>query len=259
MRGRRIACCSLVAALFAAAPVPAGGVEVRDADRPMVGDCLSLTDEDLEQIEVARVSTVPCTDSHLLEVTLVESFDQERASMSELRAMGEERCGSLGVWNELGVNRSLAGVISAPMRIEARYIVIRDPSPSLVCGAAVVEWTQGFDNEPVQTQVVARRGSLEGMSSRERAGLRYCFDGESRRRPQLPDVTHSCRERPRWHADAWIVWQAFFDEDPGPRALRAQAKRLCGEGARFSLPPSSAWAEGTPRTWCFVRQRGDVQ
>ena len=49
-----------------------------------------------------------------------------------------EQCGALDVWNAVGVNRPVAGLVDDPLRIEPRAYAVRQSPPSYVCGAVAV-------------------------------------------------------------------------------------------------------------------------
>ncbi len=49
-----------------------------------------------------------------------------------------EQCGALDVWNAVGVNRPVAGLVEDPLRVEPRAYAVRQSPPSYVCGAVAV-------------------------------------------------------------------------------------------------------------------------
>lgn len=226
-------------ALLVGAP-PAGADEPRT---PQVGDCYDLAPEELAPAGAwVEATPVSCLRPHTFEVTRVEPI----AAEGEPFASAAETCSVLGVGNEVGVNRPVAGMVRAPLSVEARYVGLRDPEPLLLCGAVAVT----FD---AQGQAQPRRVSrpISELSPRARASLQYCLASLPDRGRGVMAASVPCTDRPRWQVDSWIVWTAFYDEYPGRAELRARAQQLCAPGARFAVPGRVAWESGTPTTWCL--------
>jgi hypothetical protein len=236
------------ASLIGAAPAAAA---------PMVGDCYDLTaDELLMSQDWLQPEPVNCSDSHTFEVTKVGFLDMDAAAEAatdsesvDPAALAAEQCGPLGVWNEVGVNRSRAGIVTDPVRIEARSLAVRDPEPSYVCGAVAVEWTRRGD-----LAILPLTSSIEAMTPQEWDALRYCSRDRQVRRPWTDPATVDCTRTPRWEVTRWVLWAAFYDENPGRQALRARARDICGDDSRFSLPRLRDWSDGLPWTKCYERR-----
>lgn len=211
-----------------------------------VGQCFNLSEEELAEVWI-EAEPVECSTPHTVQVTSVTVL----APADDPVDVATRECGPLGVWNELGVNRPVAGIIRQPLRIEPRALARRGAEPTLACAAAAVSW-----DARGESAVVPVTRSLDGLASRTRAGLRYCT-AASGRRPALPGPTVPCSARPRWEVSSWIVGTAFFDDYPGRVTLRDQARRLCGVGERFVIPARVDWEQGLPRTWCVSRIPGD--
>lgn len=225
----------------AATAAPATGV-------PIVGECLDLPVESLvDRGGWLEPVAVPCTQEHTFEVTRVGALPPltEADDPTDLAA---EECGALGVWNEVGVNRPRAGVVEDPLRIEARSFAVLGPQPAFVCGAVAVEWSRVGE-----LVVLPLTTAIEDLTTEEREALRYCSRARGVRRPWTVPTTVSCSTEPRWEETAWVLWTAFYDDDPGRARLRARARAICGEGARISLPTSRDWAVALPWTRCFER------
>lgn len=209
---------------------------------PRVGECYDLVDAELTGTWV-EAAPVACDGRHTLQVTSVVAISPDADPVATARQV----CGALGVWNEVGVNRPVAGLVREPLRIEPRAFAVRGDEPVLACGASVVAW-----DPRGRPGVVDQPTSLDALGPRALAALRHCIEPTAS--PQsLPAPTVPCDRRPRWQVDSWILWTAFHDGYPGRAVLKAQARRLCGEQARFSVPTRTAWAEGLPRTWCLTR------
>ena len=242
--------------LLAVLPTVAAGVLVPgvasaapDALPLAVGDCLDLSAESVvERAGWLEANPVPCTQEHTFEVTRVGPLSAVGATDDPTDAAAQE-CGELGVWNEVGVNRPTAGVVRAPVRIEARSFAVADPQPTFVCGAVAVEWTRGGD-----AAVVPLTQRIEDLGTEEREDLRYCSRARGVRRPWTVPTTVTCSTEPRWEQTAWVLWTAFYDEDPGRSRLRAKAKAICGSKARIVLPSPSDWTAGLPWTRCYERR-----
>lgn len=234
----------LVAAALAAAGWAAPASAAPPA--PMVGDCYDLAPVDLSNPDGwLEVVPVDCTRPHTFEVTSTGSLPAE----DDAWRIAGEQCGDLGVWNEVGVNRPMAGRVARPLRIGAASFAVRVPSPTFVCGAIAYEVAANGAREPLTLTT-----SIEGLTAQQRDGLRFCSRAAGVRRPASAPATVPCTVAPRWEVTAWILWSAFYDEDPGRVELRARAARLCGPGARFSLPQARDWTSALPWTHCFVRR-----
>ena len=157
-----------------------------------------------------------------------------------------QQCGALDVWNAVGVNRPVAGIVEDPLRIEPRAYAVRQSPPSYVCGAVAVE----LDGRR-PPRAVPLTSAIERLSRRERASLRYCSSAADDRGALAPAVTVPCSTRPRWQVRSWVMWTAFYDDFPGRAVLRERATALCGPGAVVSLPTAASWADGMPSTWCY--------
>lgn len=228
---------------LALAPLLAGVPAHADQDTgPQVGECYDLSDEQLAALW-SDARPTDCSASHTVQVTSVHTL----APDDDPETVIDRECGPLGVWNELGVNRPVAGIITDPVRVEPRGFAIRAPRPSVACGASVVSW--GVEG---QSRVQSVTGALEELTPRARKALRFCID-PTVRRATGPGPTVSCTDVPRWQVRSWVVWSAFFDDYPGRSVLREQARRLCGPAARFTVPTRSEWSGGLPRTWCTLR------
>ena len=239
---------ALVAATLAAGVLvvaPAAGDEDVTPGTLAVGQCLDLPAEDLQDSGFfADPIVVDCTRPHTFEVTRVEAL----ATSGDPFAYAASSCSLLGVWNEVGVNRPVAGVVREPLSVESRYFGVPGSTPTLVCGAVAV--TVG-DAGGREVAVLTR--PMADLSARSRADLRYCTPGASGRRPFDVSVATSCDRRPRWQVDALIVWTAFYDAYPGRSELRERAQRVCGPQARVLLPSRADWATAPATTWCLSR------
>lgn len=231
------------------ASVAAAGSVVVSADEaaagvPVVGDCLDVPATDLRTSGFfATPVVVDCTRPHTFEVTRVEAL----AGSGDPFAFAEQACSPLGVWNEVGVNRPVAGVVRDPLSVEPRYFGVAGTPATLVCGAVAVS---GAGSGQREVAVLTR--PLSALSARSRADLRYCSPGDRGRRVVDVGAVGSCDDRPRWQVDAMIVWTAFYDAYPGRAELRARAQRVCGAQARAVLPSRSEWGAGPATTWCLT-------
>jgi hypothetical protein len=219
---------------------PAGADEPRT---PRVGDCFDLPGEALAVSGVwLEASPVSCTRPHTFEVTRVDRVPAE----GDPFASAAPSCSVLAVGNEVGVNRPVAGVVRAPLSVEARYVGMRDPEPVVLCGAVAVS----FD---VQGEAQPRRVTrpISELSPRARSLLQYCLAEPPDRGRDAVAASVPCTDRPRWQVDSWIVWTAFYDEYPGRGELRERAQQLCAPGSRFAVPGRVLWESGTPTTWCL--------
>jgi len=235
---------ALTLSLVPALAIPAGAApEIAD---PLIGDCYEISFESSSETKTETwpdADPVPCEESHTFEVTRTGALPDD----GDLSAYAADQCGELGVWNQVGVNRTLAGIIRRPLRIEARSFVMRGAS-KYVCGAVAVQWSSGG-----VVEVIPSSSAIEDMTPRERGSLQYCSAAERVRRPRVSTPTVSCTSKPRWEAAAWIVWTAFYDDYPGRAELRARATRLCGAGSRVTVPKEVEWSDAVPRSWCFRR------
>lgn len=221
---------------------------------PVVGECYDLSDARIEVGTLAGataagsegywsdVDPVPCTEPHTFEVTESDQLPMD-VNAFEFAA---QQCGALDVWNAVGVNRPVAGIVEDPLRIEPRAYAVRQSPPSYVCGAVAVE----LDGRR-PPRAVPLTSAIERLTRRERASLRYCASAEDGRGALAPAVTVPCSSRPRWQVRSWVMWTAFYDDFPGRAELRERASVLCGPGAVVSLPTAASWENGMPSTWCY--------
>ncbi len=234
---------SIVAAGMLTAP-PAAADEDGASSLPTVGQCLDLPVEDLQASGFyAEPVVVECTRPHTFEVTRVEGL----AESGDPFAYAAQSCSTLGVWNEVGVNRPVAGVVRDPLSVEPRFFGIQGPTPVLVCGAIALTMGQTGERE-----VAVLTRSMAELTARSRADLRYCSPGARGRKVVDVAVATSCGARPRWQVDALIVWTAFYDSYPGRTELRARAQRVCGPQARVLLPTRADWGAAPATTWCLT-------
>lgn len=241
---------ALVAPPASAAPAKHSSAPIA----PIVGECYDLSDARIEvgTLEGATaagdggywVDTAPvaCTAPHTFEVTESGLLPQDVNAF----AFAAQQCGSLDVWNAVGVNRPMAGIVENPLRIEPRAYAVRQSPPSYVCGAVALS----FDGRQPPT-AVSLTSSIERLGRRARAALRYCSSAADGRGPFEPPVTVPCSTRPRWQVITWVLWTAFYDDYPGRAALRQRADELCGPGAVASVPTAASWKDGLARTWCY--------
>jgi hypothetical protein len=222
---------------------------------PAVGECYDLSDARVEVGTLAGATTagidgywsdadpVPCTAPHTFEVTEAAPLPMDVDAFE----FAAEQCGALDVWNAVGVNRPIAGIVENPVRIEPRAYAVRQSPPSYVCGAVAVELR---GRRP--PTAVSLTSAIERLGRRELASLRYCSSAEDGRGALAPPVTVPCSTRPRWQVRAWLMWTAFYDDFPGRAELRERATALCDPGSVGSLPTSSSWEDGMPNTWCYL-------
>lgn len=242
------------AGVLLAAPVSAAPPSRPAASAtPAVGECYDLSDARIEAGTLAGAMAagadgywsdadpVRCTEPHTFEVTEAAQLPMD-VNAFEFAA---EQCGALDVWNAVGVNRPVAGIVDNPLRIEPRAYAVRQSPPRYVCGAVAVT----LDGRRPPT-AVPLTSAIERLSRRERASLRYCSSAAEGRGPLAPEVTVPCSTRPRWQVTSWVMWTAFYDDFPGRAALRERASDLCGPDAVASLPTAASWQDGMPRTWC---------
>lgn len=221
---------------------------------PAVGECFNLSDARIEAGTLAGATAagvdgywadadpVPCNEPHTFEVTESARLPMD-VNAFEFAA---QQCGALDVWNAVGVNRPVAGIVQDPLRIESRAYAVRQSPPSYVCGAVAV--TLDGRRPP---SAVTLTSSIERLSRREAVSLRYCSAAADGRGALAPAVTVPCSSRPRWQVRSWVMWTAFYDDFPGRAALRERATALCGAEAVASLPTAASWADGMPQTWCY--------
>ena len=240
----------LIAALVAGLAIPANAlvpaVPAAASDRaPQVGDCFDLSDSVLQEGGWwPDVEPVPCTTPHTYEVTQVGLLPQDVDAF----AFARDQCSALAVWTAVGVNQPVAGIVTDPVRIEPRSFGVRRQPAAWVCGAVAVD----FNGRSAPT-AVQLDSPVEGLARRSTAGLRHCSSAADGRRALAPPITVTCSTRPRWQARTWIVWTAFYDDDPGRAELRARAAQLCGARAVASLPNPADWDEGLPITRCHLK------
>lgn len=220
---------------------------------PAVGECYDLSDARIRAGTLAGAMAagaegywldadpVPCSEPHTFEVTESARLPMD-VNAFEFAA---EQCGALDVWNAVGVNRPVAGIVQDPLRIEPRAYAVRQSVPSYVCGAVAV----ALDGRRPPSAVTLT-SAIERLSRRQRAALRYCSSADGGRSALAPAVTVPCSTRPRWQARSWVMWTAFYDDFPGRAELRERADALCGAGTVRSVPTATAWEAGLPRTWC---------
>jgi hypothetical protein len=221
---------------------------------PAVGECFDLSDERIAVGTLAgataagadgywaQADAVPCSAPHTFEVTEADLLPMDVNAF----AFAAEQCGALDVWNAVGVNRPVAGIVESPLRIEPRAYAVRQSPPSYLCGAVAVS----LDGRRPPSAVTLT-SAIERLSRRERAALRYCSSAADGRSALAPAVTVPCSTRPRWQVRSWVMWTAFYDDYPGRAELRARASTLCGPDAVVSLPTAASWTDGLPRTWCY--------
>ena len=237
----------LVAALAAGLALPAvTATPAAATDRaPQVGDCFDVPDAVLEEGGWwPDIDPVPCSEPHTYEVTQVGLLPQDVDAF----AFARDQCSALAVWAAVGVNQPLAGMVADPLRIEPRSFGVRRQPASWVCGAVAVD----YNGRGART-AVRLDSPVEGLTRRASAGLRHCSSAADDRRALAPPVTVPCSTRPRWQERTWIVWTAFYDDDPGRAELRARAAVLCGPRAVVSLPSRADWVEGLPVTRCHLK------
>lgn len=232
--------------LVLTAPVTSRAAEA--ASVPQVGECLNIPAAQLRVSgAVVEAEVVDCRAPHTIEVARVISAPSVTDPFtSDAFAGVADSCGELGVWNEVGVNRPVAGVVRAPLSIEPRYIGLRGAEPVLVCGAVAMA-AQASGERAVT--VVSR--PFADLGTRARAQLRYCLPTSSVRAQVDTSAALPCDERPRWQVDSMIVWTAFYDDYPGRAVMRARAQQLCGSGGRALVPTRAEWEAGVRPTWCL--------
>ena len=154
---------------------------------PVVGECYDLTDARIEVGTLAGataagsegywsdVDPVPCTEPHTFEVTESDQLPMD-VNAFEFAA---QQCGALDVWNAVGVNRPVAGIVEDPLRIEPRAYAVRQSPPSYVCGAVAVELDGRRPPRAVPLDLVDR--AADPTRARLPALLRV-----RRRRPRRP-------------------------------------------------------------------------
>lgn len=223
---------------------------------PAVGECYDLSDARIQAgtLEGATAAgadaywiesaPVACTSPHTFEVTESGQLPLDVNAF----AFAAEQCGSLDVWNAVGVNRPMAGIVTDPLRIEPRAYAVRQAPPNYVCGAVAVS----LDGRRPPS-VVTLTSSIERLGRKARAALRYCSSAADGRGALMPDVTVPCSTRPRWQAMSWVMWTAFYDDYPGRSVLRERAGELCGPGTVASVPSAASWEDGLARSWCYRR------
>lgn len=246
MRSGPLLAAALAAGLSLPVALPATIAPAAASERtPQVGDCYDLSDVVLQEGGWwPDVDPVSCSAPHTYEVTQVGLLPQDVDAF----AFAADQCSALAVWAAVGVNQPVAGVVTDPLRIEPRSFGVRRQPASWVCGAVAVDL-----NGRAAPTAVRLDSSVEGLTRRAAAGLRHCSSAAGDRRALAPPVTVACSTRPRWQARTWIVWTAFYDDDPGRAELRARAAQLCGPRAVPSLPSPADWDEGLPITRCHVK------
>lgn len=234
-----------------ASAAPGGHLAAPSA--PAVGECYDLSDARIEAGTLAGATAagadgywldadpVPCSRPHTFEVT-----ESARLPMDvDAFEFAAEHCGALDVWNAVGVNRPVAGIVKDPLRIEPRAYAVRQSVPIYVCGAVAMSF-----NGRRPPSAVTLTSAIERLSRRERAALRYCSSASGGRSALVPAVTVPCSTQPRWQARSWVMWTAFYDDFPGRAELRDRADSLCGAGSVHSVPTAASWQDGLPRSWC---------
>lgn len=253
--GRSAALRAAIVVLTAAPIVAASAVSAPHsaaapmAAPPTVGDCYDLPAAAItESAGWLDAVAVPCDEPHTFQATRVGPAPADLDD-DDPTAFAAQQCGPLGVWNELGVNRPRAGVVTDPLRIEARSFAVREPTPTYVCGAVAVDWSRRGD-----LRVLPLSSAIEDLTVAEREELRYCSRARGVRRPWTQPATVRCTVEPRWEVTSWVLWTAFYDENPGREILRERAVEICGADARFSLPRARDWTQGLPWTRCFTKR-----
>lgn len=234
--------CSCAGAFALSGSAPAVAVP---SGVPVVGECYDLSDAELQAVDWwSEPAPVACTEPHTVQITEVGLLPADVNAFD----FAADQCGALEVWTEVGVNVPEAGIVEAPLRVLPWSTAVRQTPASFACGAVVASLNGA---EPWTAVPVS--SSIERLSARDRAALRYCADAS--RPARAPQVTVPCTTRPRWEVTRWVLWTAFVDAYPGRAALRARAARLCGPGQVASLPSAASWDEGLPRTWCYRQRR----
>jgi hypothetical protein len=231
--------------LLLGTPGAAASPGIRPAAAPIVGECHDVDDALLQEggYWVDSIA-VPCTEPHTFEVTETGAVPQDVNAFE----FAQRQCGSLDVWTAVGVNRSTAGIVTDPVRVEPRSFAVRQASPSYVCGAVAVS----FNGRQPPT-AVRLTSSIERLRPRARAALQHCSSAANDRSAFAPAITVPCSTRPRWQVASWIIWSALYDDYPGRAALRERAADECGPGAVFVVPTAMSWEKGAARTWCYVK------
>ena len=182
-------------ALLTAPAGAAPGLRPAAVTAPVVGECYDLSDARIEVGTLAGataagsegywsdVDPVPCTEPHTFEVTESAQLPMD-VNAFEFAA---QQCGALDVWNAVGVNRPVAGIVEDPLRIEPRAYAVRQSPPSYVCGAVAVE----LDGRR-PPRAVPLTSAIERLTRRERASLRYCSSAADGRGALAPAVTVPC-------------------------------------------------------------------
>ena len=232
--------------LVLTSPVPSSAVVL--AAVPEVGACLDVPSAQLrESGEVVEAEVVDCRQAHTFEVTrVIPASSATDPFTADAFAGVVQACGDLGVWNEVGVNRPVAGVVRSPLSIEPRVIGLAGAEPVLVCGAVAVA-----AQAPGERAVVVVSRPFAELGPRARAQLRYCLPASPARVPLDTAAAVPCDQRPRWQVDSMIVWTAFYDDYPGRAVMRARAQQLCGSGGRALVPTRGEWEAGVRPTWCL--------
>lgn len=227
-------------------PVPSSAVVA--AAVPEVGACLDVPSAQLrESGGVVEAAVVDCRQAHTFEVTrVIPAASATDPFTPDAFAGVAQSCGELGVWNEVGVNRPIAGVVRSPVSIEPRVIGLRGSEPVLLCGAVAVA-----AQAPGERAVAVVSRPFADLGPRARAQLRYCLPSTPARAPLDTSAAVPCDQRPRWQVDSMIVWTAFYDDYPGRSAMRARAQQLCGSGGRALVPTRGEWEAGVRPTWCL--------
>ena len=235
---------------MAAAVIVAGALSASPASAasgPAVGECYRATDaQSYEDYWPDGLAPVSCSGTHTIQITRTHVLPADVNAPT----FASDQCDSTSVWAEAGVNQPKAGIVSAPLRIESFYWVVRQPGApaSYVCAAGPLQFLGSKD--PVLTSMA---GTLPNISARESARLQFCASARAGRDFQAKPITVSCASTPRWQVAKWIMWDAFYDSYPGEAVLQRRARVLCGPGSHFSVPTASDWPGGTHRSWCYVK------
>lgn len=231
------------------------------AQAPVVGECYDLSEARIaagSQAGAAALGTegywadtepVPCAEAHTFEVTEVGPLPADVDAF----AFAERQCGSLDVWNAVGVNRPRAGIVRWPLRIESRSYALRLPLPGYVCGAVATGGRVGGRLSSATdpgVSILRLSSPIERLTDEQRAQLRYCLAATPAGRPAQA-APAPCSTRPRWQVASWVLWTAFYDAFPGRQALRERARQVCGKATVVSVPTAAQWAAGLPTTWCY--------
>ena len=185
---------------------------------------------------------VPCTRPHTSEVTRTGSLAKD----VNARYYAQQQCPDEALWSDVGVNQPIDGIVENPVRVEGYWFVVGDEGFACGVSARAFHGRKPATSEPVS-------GRLGDLSDAQLAALRFCSKAAKGRDVAKPPITVDCARTPRWEAVRWVDWSQFYADFPGAATLRAKARELCPTGARISYPDEERWAQGSPRTWCYLR------